>query len=150
MKTNNKGFLLAETIVTVCIIATLATSMYLYVSKTTSRFEDRNNYENVVDVYKVHTIKSYLDKKGRLLEGNIGEVTPQLEPKVIDQLKIKKVFLIQNTIDSKNSIDVTTSRALKDYVNWLQISGNGTDLRLVVWFNSDESDGTFATLRIIK
>lgn len=148
---NNKGFLLAETIVTVCIIATLATSMYLYISKTASRFEDRNNYENVVDVYKINTLKEYLDNKNYLeisnastniiSEANLGDIK--------DTLSINKAYLIKDTNNEKNELKNRISeQAFKDYLNWVTIE-DSDNLRLIVWFNG-EGDGTFANLRIIK
>lgn len=146
MKLNRKGFLLAETIITVTIIATLATSMYLYISRTANRFEDRNNYENVTDVYKVNTVKLYLNEKNLLT--NTGDITEQIVP-IKDELNINKVYLISNTEEAKNSID-TDSNSLKDYLDWISIDGNQEDLRLIVWFNGDDSDGTFANMRIVK
>lgn len=146
MKLNRKGFLLAETIITVTIIATLATSMYLYISRTANRFEDRNNYENVTDVYKVNTVKLYLNEKNLLT--NTGDITEQIVP-IKDELNINKVYLILNTEEAKNSID-TDSNSLKDYLDWISIDGNQEDLRLIVWFNGGDSDGTFANMRIVK
>ena len=146
MKLNRKGFLLAETIITVTIIATLATSMYLYISRTANRFEDRNNYENVTDVYKVNTVKLYLNEKNLLT--NTGDITEQIVP-IKDELNINKVYLISNTEEAKSSID-TDSNSLKDYLDWISIDGNQEDLRLIVWFNGDDSDGTFANMRIVK
>ena len=49
-KLNNSGFLLAETLITTCIIAVLATSLYVYVSKTADNYEKRDNYDNIVDI----------------------------------------------------------------------------------------------------
>ena len=121
MKLNNKGFLLAETIVTVCIIATLATSMYLYVSKTASRFEERDNYENVVDVYKANTLKKYL--KGEEYFSNTNATGEDLFTKISDtnlttiktELNVKYAYLITNNINGINSINTKEKKALEDY-----------------------------------
>lgn len=59
MRMNNKGFLLMETLITTCIIAILATSIYVYISKTIDNYEKRDKYDNVVDVYKVNNIAVY-------------------------------------------------------------------------------------------
>ena len=60
-KLNNKGFLLSETLITTCIIATLATSLYIYISKLIDNYEKRDNYDNVVDVYKVNNYKIFFE-----------------------------------------------------------------------------------------
>ena len=147
MKLNRKGFLLAETIVTVCIIATLATSMYLYISKTSSRFEDRNNYENVTDVYKVNTLKDYLSLKDMFTTR--GDITNSLG-QIKTELSIKGAYLIQKTEDYNNLIN-TSNQALKDYLNWINIDSESEDLRLIVWFEGNNGeDGTFANLKIVK
>jgi len=161
MKVNNKGFLLAETIVTVCIIATLGTSMYLYVSKTTSRYEERDNYENVVDVYKANTLKEYLE-----IKSYVNTSSSAIDNTVLSTLKdennlnIKEAYLIVNKEDAKtellNSIKNRLSsepevQALIDYLNWMSISGDDTDSRLIVWFNgSDGGNGSFVNLKIFK
>jgi len=152
MKINNKGFLLMETIVTVCIIATLATSAYLYVSKTASRFEERTNYENVVDVYKTNTLKQYLEKNSLL---NIGEVTNFGD---LGDLDIKWAYIIMDTEDNKDELydnldeDDPELNALRDYLKWLSIDDNidgDSNLRLIVWFKGKNGeDGTFANLKI--
>jgi len=146
---NNKGFLLAETIVTVCIIAALGTSMYLYISKTTARFEDRSNYENVVDIYKVNTLKEYLKNKNYTTISS-SAITEEVLGVLNDEqnLNIKEAYLISDTEDAKNDlIEITSSQALKDYLNWISVSGESTSSRLIVWFYSDEGDGTFANLK---
>lgn len=152
MKLNKKGFLLAETIVTVCIIATLATSMYLYISKTASRFEDRNNYEGVVDVYKVNTLKKYLESINYLDDAHAtGEISTTDLGVLKSDLNIEEAYLIFNTGEKKNElINNASSQALTDYLKWLSIEGDSDDLRLIVWFKSNDSDGTFANLRITK
>ena len=153
MKLNKKGFLLAETIVTVCIIATLATSMYIYISKTAFRFEDRNNYENVVDVYKANTLKKYLIEKNYetvsnspISETDLGILNDE------ENLNIKETYLINNTQTAKDDLkNNITNQALKDYINWISINGSDSDLRLIVWFNGKNGeDGTFANLVISK
>lgn len=151
MKLNKKGFLLAETIVTVCIIAALATSMYIYISRTASRFEDRDNYENVIDVYKTNTVKKYLKNKGYLVNTYATGVIDQTRLGVLkDELNINNVYLIPDTIDGKNLI-TDSNQALKDYLNWVSIDGDDSDLRLIIWFNGkDGEDGTFANLKITE
>lgn len=152
MKINNKGFLLMETIVTVCIIATLATSAYLYVSKTASRFEERTNYENVVDVYKVNTLKQYLEEKTEVFKTGLGsdnyiQISDTNLGSLKTDLKIEKAYLIINKVEGKNSIS-TTNKALKDYIKWLKVDGD-SNLRLIVWFKGENGeDGTFANMKI--
>ena len=60
-KLNNSGFLLAETLITTCIIAVLATSLYVYVSKTADNYEKRDNYDNIVDIYTLNNYKLYFE-----------------------------------------------------------------------------------------
>lgn len=155
MKLNKKGFLLAETIVTVCIIATLATSMYLYISRTVSRFEDRDNYENVVDVYKTNTLKKYLTEKNFFKDENATgkEISNIITDPSLTTLKstlgIEASYLILNKETEKSKID-TSNQALKDYINWISIDGSESDFRLIVWFKNDGSDGTFANIKVTK
>lgn len=58
-KLNQNGFLLAETLITSCVIAILATSLYVYVSKIINNYEKRDNYDNIVDIYKLNNLVSY-------------------------------------------------------------------------------------------
>lgn len=144
---NNKGFLLAETIVTVCIIATLATSMYIYVSKTANRFEDRNNYEKVVDVYKLNTIKNYLgDKLKPDYVSNIDKNNDITNLK--DELHIKCLYFVKDdSYNNKYNIEnIPTS--LKDYLNWIKIDESSNNYRLIAMFQDDKNPPTFANMII--
>ncbi|MBE6153138.1 MAG: type II secretion system protein [Firmicutes bacterium] len=149
---NNKGFLLAETIVTISIIATLATSMYLYVSKTTSRFEERDSYENIISLYKVNVLKEYLNTKEYVTVSSSNEIPEEILGIINDpnNLDIKKTYLISNTETAKNSLknslDNKTEQAFIDYLKWINLPDSSTDSRLIVWFN----DNTFASLKIVK
>ena len=143
MKINNKGFLMAETIVTVCIISALATSMFLYVSKTANRFEERNNYENVVDVYKLNTIKQYLTEGGTELNSYSGEITSTVA-NLKDSLKIKKVYVVRPN-DIKDS---ATPQSFKDYLNWLSSTDFGDKKCLIVMFEDSGNGPTFANILV--
>lgn len=149
MRINNKGFLMAETIVTVCIIATLATSMYLYVSSSANKFEERNNYENVVDIYKLNTIKEYLEITDKIDSLSTDAIDLEVFGNE-ENLNVKYVFLIGN---KQSNIDIiksktSTPQSLKDYLNWLPLDGNESDKRLIAMFNSTGNGPTFANILI--
>ena len=153
MKINNKGFLLAETIVTVCVIAALATSMYLYISKTTSRFEERDDYENIVDIYKVNTLKQYLYKKNYNTVSTSSTIDNSVLGEIagVEYLDISYAYLIENKQSALNDFAnyyeaEEISRNLYDYTKWLKVEDDD-NLRLIVCFNSDDGDGTFASLK---
>ncbi len=162
---NNKGFLLAETIVTVCVIATLATSMYIYISRTANRFEERNNYEKVVDVYKLNTIKTYLDKNIKeasylstsSIIRNLASDTTKIPSTLKTNLKLENLFIISASKDSMsgfktylNSGSVYT-KSLKDYLNSIEVNDDGIDVdhdyRMIGMFKEDSnSTPTFANI----
>ena len=143
MKINNKGFLMAETIVTVCIISALATSMYLYISKTANRFEERNSYENVVDVYKLNTIKQYLTRDDTELNSYSGDITSSVG-NLKNNLNIEKVYLTKPN-DIKDS---ATPQSFKDYINWLVTTGLGDKKCLIVMFKDNGQGPTFANILV--
>lgn len=147
MRINSKGFLMAETIVTVCIIATLATSMFLYISSNANRFEERNNYENVVDVYKLNTIKQYLEETNNINTTSTNAISSL--GTLGTNLKVKQAFLILNTTTNINTIkNNSTSQSFKDYLSWLVIDGNAVDKRLIIMFQDGSNTPTFANILI--
>jgi len=145
MKINNKGFLMAETIVTVCIIAALSTSMFLYVSSNANRFEERNNYENVVDVYKLNTIKQYLTMDGTDINTYSGDITSSLA-NIKNSLNIEKAYIgIPNNL--KDSI---SPQSFKDYLTWLSSMETGNSKSLIVMFGDTGNGPTFANIVITE
>ena len=137
---------MAETIVTVCIISALATSMFLYVSKTANRFEERNNYENVVDVYKLNTIKQYLTADGTELNSYSGEITSSLNENFKDSLNIEKVYVVKPN-DIKDS---ATPQSFNDYTNWLVTTGIDDEKCLIAMFKDGENSPTFSNILVTE
>ena len=136
---------MAETIVTVCVIAALATSMFLYISSTANRFEERNNYENVVDVYKLNTIKQYLTNDGTGINTYSGDITSSLAG-IKNSLDIEKAYIgIPN--DLKDSV---SSKSFKDYLTWLSSMETGNKKSLIVMFDDTGNGPTFANIVITE
>ena len=162
MNKNNKGFLLVETLITTCIIATLATSVYVYISSTVTNYTKRDKYENIVNVYKASNIKSYIYKKWGKPGFELSEPkdwdkyikTINLPNSLKNELNVSSVFVVPNNLVyySGNSIVVhksdiinkTSNKAFKEYIRLLSFTGERTDYRLIVHFGDD----TFASLVI--
>ena len=154
MKINNKGFLLVETLVTTCIIAILATSIYIYVNSTIINYEKRETYDNITDVYKTNNIKLYLYNHWSELGFSDSSLwldginTIELPESIKEKLKISSVFVTlndSNLVDKGNIIDKTNNKAFKEYIRLLSFVGETTDYRLIVHFK-DNKENTFASL----
>lgn len=150
---NNKGFLLMETLITTCIIATLATSIYIYVSKTITNYEKRENYDNVVDVYKVNNIKLYLYNKWSHYalsdpsSWTNGVVSISLPSDMRNRLKTSQVLVVLNkpSINKSNIINVAFNKKFKEYVRLLSFTGDENAYRIIVHFQ-DGKNHSFASL----
>ena len=166
-KTNNKGFLLAETLITVCIISALATSMYIYISKTTSRFEERDNYERVVDVYKLNTIREYAYDYGCLTESKVNSLNSFnscmsgiLSNNIKQKLNLKYLLITSAQKDGLNGllnraktlrIIEENVKSFENYIDYIPIDDSqisDTEYRLIGMFQEGSNTPTFANIII--
>lgn len=154
MKFNNKGFLLVETLVTTCIIAILATSMYIYINSTITNYEKRENYDNIVDIYKTNNVKLYLYKNWNELNlsdssswvDNINVIN--LPESMKQNFKISNIFVTlndSNIVNKEKIINKTNNKAFKEYIRLLSFVGETTNYRLIVHYE-DNNKNTFASL----
>jgi len=148
---NNKGFLLVETLITTCIIAILSTSMYIYVSNTIKNYEKRENYDNVIDVYKINNIKLYLYENWNDFDlSNVNDVKEiELNDSLKTELKVEKIFIVPNNLSSINKTDIinkTNNKAFKEYIRLLPFVGETTNYRIIVHFQNNK----FASLIMKK
>ena len=65
---NNKGFMLAEVVITSTIILTALVSLYVTFNKLYSNYNTRNSYYNIDGFYAIKGMINYLIDSGKLNE----------------------------------------------------------------------------------
>ena len=107
MKLNNKGFMMAEVIVTCSIVVITLVGLFTSYNKTYLRYKERSNYYNVDNAYACNYIKDLLIENNILNNYNITSVI------VVD---------LSQTTTIEGLITDSMSNTYKDYLKYLNNS----------------------------
>jgi len=168
---NNKGFMLAETLVVSTVLMIIFTYVYIQFFDVLGKYSIFSDYDNVDKLYTVRDIKEFVKSDNisglvTQLNANLAQPTPQPYVDVTDcsvftesnycldlfeKLDIEKiVFTTYDLTDSFNGFSGVThdlDRRFQTYVNTLtaNLSEDYVDeYRLIIKFE----DGTYSTGRI--
>ncbi len=78
-KINNKGFVLAETLIVTIFVLTIFTLMYSYYYPTIGLYEERENYDNVDGKYTAYWIKRLIESSSYNFNNNTETINKRKE-----------------------------------------------------------------------
>ena len=155
MLKNNKGFMLAETLLVTTFIAGVLIYLYIQFTNLNKNYDDSYNYNTVEDLYALYDVVEFINSDEyaiSYIENNITEqkyidisncslfTDSVLCKKLLSLENINEIFITTNTVPKANITDYTSG--LMNFINKINPSGIET-YRLVASFN----DNTYATLR---
>ena len=156
---NNKGFMLAEVVVTSTVIIVSLIGLYTTFNKIYNRFEQKEKYNNIDGVY---AIKNMIDI---LMEtGDINNILPDSGQQAIitsssclnistiinnyceslqSTYNIKNMYIIEYNMESIDYINVE-NKTFKDYIKYLKnyydFTNNEYKYLFIVEYKDDETD----------
>lgn len=165
MKLNNKGFMLAEVIISASVIIVTLVSLYAGFARVYKAYEIRSTYYDADSVYALKTISDYfidemvfnsyissINNTNKYVEFKKNE-SPSNKidafiNKMIENYNFKHFYLTRYNSDYLESIE-SISSDLKEYINFLNSDGViDDDANYKYIFISETNDGRFSYLRI--
>ncbi len=165
MNLNNKGFMLAEVIISASVIIVTLVSLYAGFARVYKAYEIRSTYYDADSVYALKTISDYfidemvfnsyisgINNTNRYVEfKEIGTPSNKIDAfinKMIENYSFKRFYLTRYNSDYLESIE-SISSDLKEYINFLNSDGViDDDANYKYIFISETNDGRFSYLRI--
>ena len=165
MKKNNRGFLLAESLVVSTFVLTILILLYVQFSNLTTNYKNSYNYNNVESIYDLSSIANYLKINNFGLSSKLTKSKPYIVvfennscnmdagiidtfcDNLINKMDAKKVIytssdieIIQKYVSEK--IDSTINEGMRDFISKVETTPVQNKGRLFAEFNN----GTFATI----
>jgi len=154
-KMNNKGFMLAETLVVTSFVAGVLIFLFIQFTNLSKNYEDNYKYNTVENLYALEDMKDFIVEK----ELNLNIISEELRDKeYVDVsscnifedkdycVKLLELENINQLIIAKNSFDrkdfSNSDKEFETFVRKINIGGK-EQFRLIASFNNS----TYATLR---
>ena len=164
MKLNNKGFMLAEVIISASVIIVTLVSLYAGFARVYKAYEIRSTYYDADSVYALKTISDYfidemvfnnyisgINNTNRYVEfKEIGTPSNKIDAfinKMIENYNFKHFYLTRYNSDYLESIE-SISSDLEEYIDFLDSDKVIDNTNYKYIFISETNDGRFSYLRI--
>ena len=164
MNLNNKGFMLAEVIISASVIIVTLVSLYAGFARVYKAYEIRSTYYDADSVYALKTISDYfidemvfnsyisgINNTNRYVEfKEIGTPSNKIDAfinKMIENYNFKHFYLTRYNSDYLESIE-SISSDLKEYIDFLDSDKVIDNTNYKYIFISETNDGRFSYLRI--
>ena len=164
MKLNNKGFMLAEVIISASVIIVTLVSLYAGFARVYKAYEIRSTYYDADSVYALKTISDYfidemvfnsyisgINNTNKYVEFKKNESPSNKIDAFINKMIENynfNFYLTRYNSDYLESIE-SISSDLKEYINFLNSDGViDDDANYKYIFISETNDGRFSYLRI--
>ena len=158
MLKNNKGYMLAETIIAITIVAVAITTVFSIIINNYS-IQDNNvtKYNNSNDLYTLREIEKFIEIESKkdntisfdITENDCKEFTNNLNSNFKDSLNIHKLFYCNKNIsESESNLDILSSKVpyqLRNEVKKIEKKDKCDNFYLAI-FNNKEKGYTYATL----
>lgn len=164
MNLNNKGFMLAEVIISASVIIVTLVSLYAGFARVYKAYEIRSTYYDADSVYALKTISDYfidemvfnsyissINNTNKYVEFKKNE-SPSNKidafiNKMIENYNFKHFYLTRYNSDYLESIE-SISSDLKEYIDFLDSDKVIDNTNYKYIFISETNDGRFSYLRI--
>lgn len=164
MKLNNKGFMLAEVIISASVIIVTLVSLYAGFARVYKAYEIRSTYYDADSVYALKTISDYfidemvfnsyisgINNTNRYVEfKEIGTPSNKIDAfinKMIKNYKFEHFYLTRYDMEYLNSVK-SISSDLEEYIDFLDSDKVIDNSNYKYIFISETKDGRFSYLRI--
>lgn len=154
-KNNNKGFMLAETLIVTTFVAGVLIFLFMQLTRLSGSYEESYNYNNTESLYALEDVKNYIESDAALLEyvnSNIDSLKyiditdcslafdKQYCLKLFQLENIKQIIITKNLVpfDEISGYD----EDFMSFINKVNSEGEET-YRLIASFNNSR----YATLR---
>lgn len=145
MKKNNKGFMLAETIIVTVIVATIMVSLYVAFNKVYSAYTLKNKYTDIDLLYAANAVQDYLidnltlnniviglTSEYQLVDlKDTGTLNDPYCTNIFTNYNIEHMYMIKlgESPKAEEIIKKLTepNQTFKDYINYLETSGKLND-----------------------
>ena len=152
---NNKGFVLLETVITICVLSVVLISLYSSYAYILRKSLQRNTYDVTESIYEGYYITELIKNKytsiNNYVTNNCTNLNPGYKCEITDtsELKeLKRVYMVDKLYyinpktfysnhDQLNKLDATTI----DYINTIGVSNN-RDM-LIIKYKIIYQDGTY-------
>ncbi len=165
MKKNNRGFLLAESLIVSTFVLTILILLYVQFSNLTTNYKNSYNYNNVESIYDLSSIANYLKTNNYDLSSKLTKSKPyvivfeddscNMDAGIIDtfcdnlanKMDAKKIIYTSSDISviqkyvSENE-DTNINQSLRDFITKVETTPVQNKGRLFAEFNN----GTYATI----
>ena len=165
MKTNNRGFLLAESLVVSTFVLTVLILLYIQFSNLTTNYKNSYNYNNVESIYDLASVADYLKTNNYPLASQLTEDKPyvvvfkdnscNIDAGIIDsfcddlinKMDAKTIIYTSSDINTiqkyvSTKEDNTINEKLREFISKVETNTVLNKGRLFAEFNN----GTFATI----
>lgn len=160
-KSNNKGFMLAETLIVSTLVVTVLIYIYMQFMNIYNSYQNSFDYNTVDGLYGASNIRSFLltDNIDNIVNNNNlinnyyvdlktynGYQSVAYATKMYDFLGVNEIILTNdNTNDLKNNIGTLNfSIGLKDFINSTKSTGEASVYRLFISYNNN----TYASIKL--
>ena len=152
MQKNNKGYMLAETLIVTTFVAGVLIFLFMQFSKLSASYGDYYTYNTTEGLYALEDIKDYIESdsnmynkiKNNITFNNYINITncdyftnKEYCNKLLELENISEIYVMANNTKVK-----TVSNTIDNFLGKINSEGNET-YRIVAKFN----DGKFATIR---
>lgn len=148
MKKNNKGFMLAETIIVTVIVATIMVSLYVAFNKVYSAYTLKNKYTDIDLLYAANAVQDYLIDNlnlNKIVNDNLTNEYDLVDLKdtkilsdnyctnIFTNYNIEHMYMIKlgSELKAKDITEKLTepNQTFIDYINYLETSGKLNDAK---------------------
>lgn len=164
MKLNNKGFMLAEVIISASVIIVTLVSLYAGFARVYKAYEIRSTYYDADSVYALKTISDYfidemvfnsyissINNTNKYVEFKKNESPfnkiDAFINKMIENYNFKHFYLTRYDMEYLNSVK-SISSDLEEYIDFLDSDKVIDNSNYKYIFISETNDGRFSYLRI--
>ena len=155
MKKNNKGFMLAETLIVTVFVAGVLIFLYIQFSNLSKSYEESYIYNSVDNLYALEDVKKFIENDSEFMNYLLENIEEQKYIDITDcslftelnyclkLLEVENIDRIFVTTNDFQKDDVTRySESFTNFINKINKKGKQS-YRIVASFNNS----TFATLR---
>lgn len=165
MKINNRGFLLAESLVVSTFVLTILILLYVQFSNLTTNYKNSYNYNNVESIYDLSSVANYLKDNNYNLTTQLSESKPYVIvfengscnmsagivdsfcDNLINKMDAKKIIYTYSDISIiKNYVstteDTNINQKMREFISRVETNTVLNKGRLFAEFNN----GTYATI----
>ena len=165
MKINNRGFLLAESLVVSTFVLTILILLYVQFSNLTTNYKNSYNYNNVESIYDLSSVVNYLNSNNYKLSTQLSEAKPYVVvfqdgtcnmsagivdsfcDNLINKMGAKKIIYTYSDLSIiKNYVSTTEdsniNQKMREFISRVETNTVLNKGRLFAEFNN----GTYATI----